>query len=164
MVKMTVYGLALDETAQVPVLILKDVKEDTTLPIWVGATEAMAISLALNKVALPRPMTHDLMLNLVHQLGAEVLRVELVREERGTYFAEIVLQVAEEEMRVDSRPSDAISLSLRAKCDLWVSKQVLETALEQLGDAESRLTPNTDRESWEAILQQYSGDDNKYKM
>ena len=84
MVEMKVFGLALDEDSQVPVLILKDMAEEKVLPIWIGAMEAMAISMALNEMSLPRPMTHDLLLNMVKGLGGEITAVEVVSLDEGT--------------------------------------------------------------------------------
>ena len=115
MVEMKVFGLALDEDSQVPVLILKDMAEEKVLPIWIGAMEAMAISMALNEMSLPRPMTHDLLLNMVKGLGGEITAVEVVSLDEGTYFAEIEVLVGEEKRRIDARPSDAVALALRAK-------------------------------------------------
>ncbi|WP_449242708.1 bifunctional nuclease family protein, partial [Desulfovibrio sp.] len=109
MVRVEVFGLALDEKSQAPVLILKAVDGERILPIWIGAMEAMAISVALNKVAFPRPMTHDLLLNVLRGLGGQVSRVEVTTVEEGTFFAEIVISKGGETLRVDSRPSDAMA-------------------------------------------------------
>ncbi|BBD08341.1 bifunctional nuclease family protein [Desulfovibrio ferrophilus] len=163
MVEMKVYGLALDETSQVPVLVLKDLAEEQTLPIWIGAMEAMAISLVLNEVSLPRPMTHDLLLNLAEGVGGKVSRVEIVRLEGGTYYAEIEVDLGEEIRRIDSRPSDAVALALRAGCSIFVADEVLAEAARE--SADSRPEFKTEEASkWNDLLEQFSEDDNKYKM
>ena len=163
MVEMKVYGLALDEGSQVPVLVLKDMDEVLALPIWIGAMEAMAISLVLNDVSLPRPMTHDLLLNVVRTMGGSVARVEVVRLEGGTYYAEIVVAMGGEERRVDARPSDAVALALRAACPIMVARDILD---EVGGEAaESRPVLKTEEaDKWSELLEKFSEDDSKYKM
>ncbi|MDD4732577.1 MAG: bifunctional nuclease family protein, partial [Desulfovibrio sp.] len=119
MVEMQVFGLAMDEHTQSPILVLKNEAQDRVLPIWIGAMEAMSISLAINKVAFPRPMTHDLLLSVIAGLDADVVRVEITDMEEGTYFAELVLDGQGGERRVDSRPSDAIALAVRAEAPVF---------------------------------------------
>ncbi len=164
MVEMKVFGLALDEDSQVPVLILKDQEEKTVLPIWIGAMEAMAISLALNKVAFPRPMTHDLMLNVLTAMEGKVLRIEVTTLEEGTYFAEIVVRQGEAERRIDSRPSDAIALALRAEAAIHVSEEVLEAAGGAASKYEEPVLKTEDAEKWNEMLEDFDIDDIKYKM
>lgn len=163
MVEMKVFGLAVDEDSQVPVLILKDLEEKQVLPIWIGATEAMAISLALNEVKLPRPMTHDLLLNVFKELGAAVLGVSVVSLEDGTYYAEIEVAVGETKKRIDSRPSDAIALALRAGSPIRVSEAVLtQAALNGKGEGQPGLS-SEDADKWTKLLESFDPDD-KYKM
>lgn len=162
MVEMKVAGLALDEKSQVPVLVLKDAQEMHTLPIWIGAMEAMAISLVLNEVTLPRPMTHDLLLNMVDGLGGNVHRVDITRIDAGTYYAEIIIHIGEEEHRIDSRPSDAVALALRADCSIHVAEQVLDSveADVTLGKPEF---DSEEADKWTELLEDLE-DDTKYKM
>lgn len=164
MVEMKVYGLALEEGSQVPVLVLKDMDEVQALPIWIGAMEAMAISLVLNDVKLPRPMTHDLLLNMVRGLGAAIDRVEVVRLENGTYFAEVVLVVGGKEKRVDSRPSDAVALALRAECPILVADEILEEVAGDVSGQQHAVIKTDDADKWKDLLDQLSEDDSKYKM
>jgi hypothetical protein len=162
---MQVFGLALDEDSQVPVLILKDkAEEKTVLPIWIGAMEAMAISLTLNKVAFPRPMTHDLLLNVFNALEGKVQRIEVTTLEEGTYFAEIVVQQGDQERRIDSRPSDAIALALRAEAAIFVSEEVLESAGAAASGDEEPVLKSEDAEKWNEMLERFDIDDIKYKM
>lgn len=164
MVEMIVFGLALDEDSQMPILILKDKTEDVIFPIWIGALEAMSISMTLNKVAVPRPMTHDLMLNVLEKLSAQLKAVEIVSIHEGTYYAELVLGVGDEERRVDCRPSDSIALALRAGAPIRVAEEViaLNRTLQKSGFQEE--LKGEDSEKWTEILSRYNLDDIKYKM
>jgi uncharacterized protein len=160
MIEMHVYGLALDEATQVPILILKDKEEKNVLPIWIGAMEAVAISLVLNEISVPRPMTHDLLLKTIEQLGAEVKNIAIVDLKEGTYYAEILVAFHENTITIDSRPSDAIALALRAKAPIFTKQRVLDqvvTVRKEKGGAEGK-------EDWADILERFSLDDTKYKM
>jgi len=164
MIEMKVFGLALDEESQVPVLILKDMAEKAVLPIWIGAMEAMAISLALNEVKLPRPMTHDLLLRLVEALDAQVVSVNVISLTEGTYYAEIELEVGGDTRRVDSRPSDAIALALRARAPILVAEPVLQQVAKESKDATVVAFASDDAEKWTEILEKFDLNDTKYKM
>ena len=164
MIEMKVFGLALDEESQVPVLILKDSEEKTVLPIWIGAMEAMAISLALNDVELPRPMTHDLLLSMIHKLDAHVVAVNVTELTEGTYYAEIEVEVEGGIRRIDSRPSDAIALALRAKAPILVAEPVLQQVAKESKDATVVAFASDDAEKWTEILEKFDLDDTKYKM
>ncbi|MFV0348418.1 MAG: bifunctional nuclease family protein [Halodesulfovibrio sp.] len=128
MVVMQVAGLTLDEQTKAPILVLKSVQGNDTLPIWIGAMEAMAISVVINAVSVPRPLTHDLMLSTIGKLGAELLGVEIVDLREGTYFAELDILSAGTRHKVDSRPSDGIALALRAGVPILVRQSVLDAA------------------------------------
>ncbi len=163
MVAVQVFGLALDEDSQVPILILKS-EDDTMFPIWIGAMEAMAISMALNNLTPPRPMTHDLLLSVVDKLGATVLAVEIISVVEGTYYAELVLMQGERQMRIDCRPSDGVALALRAKAGIFVAPEVLAAGAARVsGDFQEVLTDESS-EKWTEILARVSLDDLKYKM
>ncbi len=164
MLEMKVFGLALDEDSQVPVLILKDREEKTVLPIWIGAMEAMAISLVLNEVKLPRPMTHDLLLNAIHDLGGSVAAVSVTSLREGTYYAEIEIDIRGERKRIDSRPSDAIALALRAGVPIMVAQDVFAQMAAE-GKTGSVVAFGTeDADKWTEILEKFTHDDTKYKM
>lgn len=164
MVEMTVFGLALDEDSQMPILILKDTTEDIIFPIWIGAMEAMSISMALNKVAVPRPMTHDLVLNILDKLSTRLTAVEIVSIHEGTYYAELVLRVEEGERRVDCRPSDSIALALRAEVPIRVSEDVIALNKTLQKGVFQEVVKGEDSDKWTDILSKYSLDDIKYKM
>ncbi|EHJ47188.1 protein of unknown function DUF151 [Solidesulfovibrio carbinoliphilus subsp. oakridgensis] len=164
MIEMKVFGLALDEESQVPVLILKDLQEKAVLPIWIGAMEAMAISLALNDVSLPRPMTHDLLLNMIHKLDAHVVAVHVTELTEGTYYADIEVEVEGGIRRIDSRPSDAIALALRAKAPILVSEPVLDQVANESKDATVVAFSSDDTDKWTELLEKFDLTDTKYKM
>ncbi len=164
MVEMKVYGLALDEDTQVPVLVLKDKEEKSVLPIWIGAMEAMAISLALNGVKLPRPMTHDLLLSTISALDAKVMAVNVISLKDGTYYAEVEVDQGGVRKNIDCRPSDGIALALRAEAPITVDEEVLTQAeTEKKIDAKPVLHTN-DADKWNELLEKLNIDDTKYKM
>ena len=161
---MKVFGLAVDAKAQSPVLILKDEARDLALPIWIGPVEAMSISLAINEVESPRPMTHDLCVRLVQVLGGVVLSVEIVALREGTFFADLVLQVAGAVRRVDCRPSDAVAVAVRAKVPIRVAQAVLDEAGTRSLDSARAMFSGLERDKWTDELENLSPDDLKYKM
>lgn len=137
-VEMKVRGLALDPLSNMPIIILRDEEEKRSLPIWVGIFEANAIALELEKIATPRPMTHDLIKNILESLEAKVAKIMVNDLRENTFFAEIHLKVGESEITVDSRPSDAIALALRVGAPIFVEEEVVRKAksVEVAKDAE----------------------------
>lgn len=127
-VEMKVSGLALDSISNMPIIILKDLEEKRSLPIWVGVFEANAIALELEKVTTPRPMTHDLIRNLLEALNAHVEKIVVNDLRDNTFYATIYLILDGDEVQVDSRPSDAIALALRTKSPIFVSEDVVNKA------------------------------------
>ena len=127
-VEMKVRGLALDPVSNLPIIILRDDEEKRSLPIWVGIFEANAIALELEKIATPRPMTHDLIKNVLEAVDAKVEKIVVNDLRENTFFALIHLRMGEEEVTVDSRPSDAIALALRAGAPIFVDDDVVRRA------------------------------------
>ncbi len=125
-VRMGVKALIVDPIANMPVVILRDDAEKNLLPIWVGLFEANAIALQMEGVTTPRPMTHDLLKNVIEKIEGDVLRVVINALEENTFYAQIHLRVADKELLVDSRPSDAIALALRMNAPVFVEEEVLE--------------------------------------
>src|SRR3981081_2188555 len=121
-VEMTIRGLLLDPVTQMPIVILKDVSGDAVLPIWVGVYEANAIALEIEKVSTPRPMTHDLIKNVLTGLKAQVHKVVVTELREDTFYAVIWLERSGEVISVDSRPSDALALALRGDCPIFVEE------------------------------------------
>jgi uncharacterized protein len=126
MVKMEIKGLLMDPVSNMPVVILRDQQDGLFLPIWVGIFEANAIAIEMEKISAPRPMTHDLLRNVISELGIRVDRVVVTELKDNTFFARIHLSRGEESWSVDSRPSDAIALALRAQAEIFVEEDVLE--------------------------------------
>jgi uncharacterized protein len=127
-VEMKVRGLALDPMSNMPIIILRDEEDKRSLPIWVGIFEANAIALELEKIATPRPMTHDLIKNILEAIDARVQKVVVTDLRDNTFFAVLHLQIGEREYTVDSRPSDAIALALRVAAPIYVDEDVVRRA------------------------------------
>lgn len=163
MVTMEIFGLALDDNNKAPILLLKG-EEHRVLPIWIGAVEAMAISMALNQVPFPRPMTHDLLLNVIRDMGGTVKRVEITDIEEGTFYAEIIVETEGGTRQIDSRPSDAIALAVRAECPISVGEDVLESAGVPYHEDGETVLKTEDADKWLEELNKLSEDDTKYKM
>jgi uncharacterized protein len=128
MVEMKVEGLTLDPLTNMPIIILKDLAGDKALPIWVGYFEANAIALEIEKINTPRPMTHDLLNNIISSLQAKVKHILVTDLKDNTFFAEISVIQNGTDMTIDSRPSDAIALALRSKSPIFVEEKVIEAA------------------------------------
>ena len=127
-VEVRIRGLMMDPATNMPIVVLKDVASDTVMPIWVGIYEANAIAIEIEKMAAPRPMTHDLTRNLIHHLNAQLERVVITEIRDETFFAVLWLRHGDEPLMVDARPSDAIALALRFDCPIFVSEHVLNAA------------------------------------
>ena len=164
MVEMKIFGLALDEQSQVPLLILKNQDETKVLPIWIGAMEAMSISVSLNKVSISRPLTHDLMLNTLETLGASITSVVVVDLREGTYYAEIHLEQQDRTYIVDSRPSDAIALAVRLNVPVYANEQLLERMDKRFEEQSEAVLKDEESEKWTEMLQNVDVDDFKYRM
>jgi len=121
-------AVRVDLQSNTPVILLQEKDGERSLPIFIGAPEATAIAFAIQGVAVPRPMTHDLMKDLVEQLGARVSRVVVTEVRDKTYFAEIHLDVAGRHLEVSSRPSDAVALAARTGSPLFVEDQLMDDA------------------------------------
>ena len=127
-VEVRIRGLMMDPATNMPIVVLKDVASDTVMPIWVGIFEANAIAIEIEKMAAPRPMTHDLTRNLIHHLNGSLERVVITELRDDTFFAVLWVRQDNEPITIDARPSDAIALALRADCPIYVSEQVLQSA------------------------------------
>ena len=128
MVEMKVEGLTLDPLTNMPIVILKDLEGSKALPIWVGIFEANAIALEIESIATPRPMTHDLIKNLINTFKAEIKHILVNELKDNTFYAVISLAINGDTLNIDSRPSDAIALALRVKAPIFVDETVIEAA------------------------------------
>ncbi len=127
--RMKVRSVIPDPRSGTPILVLEDFETGQKwLPLWIGVAEANSILMALQHTAVPRPMTHDLLRNLVHDLKARVLRIKISDLKENTFIATIYLQTASETLQLDSRPSDAVALALRTDSPIFVSSQILARA------------------------------------
>jgi bifunctional DNase/RNase len=127
-VEMKIRGLMMDPVTNMPIVVLKDVNGTAILPIWVGVYEANAIALEIEKVATPRPMTHDLIRNLLFGLDAGVKKIVVNELKEDTFYAVIWLERDGKLISVDSRPSDALAIALRLDCPIYVEETVLKTS------------------------------------
>jgi len=165
-IQMSVGGLTLDPVTKAPIVILQDRDNKLNLPIWIGLLEATAMATELEGIKMSRPMTHDLLRNLLSELGATVECVQITDLKDNTYFAAIHLRVSGEVRIVDSRPSDAISLALRTKSPIYVDKRVIESSsiLQQSEEGAETNFSSVSRDKWTEILEKMTPDDFKYKM
>jgi len=165
-IPMSVGGLTLDPATKAPIVILRDDDNTLNLPIWIGLLEATAIATELEGIQMARPMTHDLLRNLIGELGATVESIEISDLRENTYYAVINLRIGGAARAIDSRPSDAISLALRFKSPIYVARRVLEASsvLQQNESSNENNLSNVSRDQWSEILEKMSPDDFKYKM
>jgi bifunctional DNase/RNase len=128
-IEVKIRGLMMDPNSGTPIIILKDINSELMLPIWVGAYEANAIAVEIEKIVPQRPMTHDLLRNLIVETGAEVSRVVITELRDNTFFAVIEMVKEDgEKLSLDSRPSDAIALALRADSPIFVNEDVINAS------------------------------------
>ena len=162
-IKMNVTGLTIDPFTNMPIVILKDDDQNIALPIWIGLVEASAIATEIEAVQVSRPMTHDLLKVLLGQLNARLTHVEIVDLTDKTFFANLHIEADGQTKVIDCRPSDAIALALREKCDILVDKQVIEKSREI--ESFEATEEDAQSEKWTEILENLTQDDfGKYKM
>jgi bifunctional DNase/RNase len=150
-----VIGILLDENSKVPIVVLKTLEDNMQLPIWIGPVEAMAIQNALDNVEPARPMTHDLIKEILFGLDVKVERVVITSLTDNTFYANLVLNSKGNEVIIDSRPSDAIAIALRTNSPIFIKEEVFETLKKEM-DPDKRLSDYLDSLSPE--------DFGKYKM
>jgi len=135
MQEMNIYGVSFDLVGKQPIVLLKTADGNKFLPIWIGHPEAAAILMKLQSQAPPRPMTHDLVTDMLDQLGAQVVRITVTELRENTFYAQITVQQDGSEVDIDSRPSDAIALAIRADAPIFAADDVIEeSAIEFEGD------------------------------
>ena len=127
-IEMTIKGLMVDPITNTPIIILRDKDGQRVLPIWVGMFEANAIALQIENVMTPRPMTHDLLKNVIHDLHGQVEKIVVSDLRENTFYALIYLRVNGDMVAIDARPSDAIALALRARAPIFVEEKVFDNA------------------------------------
>ncbi len=130
LIEMKVDSLAMDPLTNVPILILKNDLENRTLPIWIGVLEASAIVTELENISFSRPITHDLIYSIMNSTDVDVLKIEVTDIKENVYYAQIHLSSKGEHITVDSRPSDAIAIALRAEAPIFVDSSVLDSSID----------------------------------
>ncbi len=133
--EMKVSCIVADPFTDMPVVILNEEEGERSLPLWVGFEEASAIAMEIKKTPRPRPLTHDLLKNIITATGYEIAKIEITELRESTFYAQLCIKKDEEELLVDSRPSDAIAIALRTGCRIMVDEQVIKAALSlKVGD------------------------------
>jgi len=127
-IEMTIKGLMVDPITNMPIVILRDKEGQKVLPIWVGIFEANAIALQIENISTPRPMTHDLLRNIIQDLNASVQKIVVSDLQENTFYALIYLSLNGDTVAIDARPSDAIALALRTKAPIFVEEVVIDNA------------------------------------
>jgi hypothetical protein len=158
-IEMSIKGLMVDPISNMPIVILRDKEGTRTLPIWVGMFEANAIALQIENISTPRPMTHDLLRNVIQDLKASVEKIVVCDLQDGTFYALIYLHVNGESLAIDSRPSDAIALALRTRAPIFVEETVIDSA-----KTVDVATDKADADRLQKYLESLDPDDLGYKM
>lgn len=154
--RMKVHRLVLDPNTNSPIVILQDEETGAMLPIWIGIFEAHAIAMKLEGVDSPRPMTHDLLSNAIREISGAVTRVDVVDLQDNTYYARIHVLVGDKNHELDSRPSDAIALALRAEAPVYVANHVLERSQIEPAEAGEGEEGESEEDEWTRILKNFN--------
>lgn len=165
MIEMKVAGLTMDPLTNTPIVILKDLDNKRAIPIWIGLYEATAIATEMEQIAFSRPMTHDLLRDVLNSLEVAVDKIEIVDIRNNTFFANIHLKKEGRLIVVDSRPSDAIALALRAKVPIFVDEKVIEKSRNVDFGLKDEDIDDIKKEKLKEFLENLSQEDfGKYKM
>lgn len=163
-ITMAISGLTVDPVTNSPIVILKEVDGDLTLPIWIGLLEATAIASEMEGIKFSRPMTHDLLKNLMELVDIKVAKIEVSDLKNNTYYAVIHFKHGDKEMTIDARPSDALAISLRVNVPILVAEEVIS----QSSQIDLKSVPQDKSEKgkkWQEILESLNPEDfGKYKM
>ena len=124
--KVTIAGMTMDPSSNTPIIILKSEEDEQAIPIWIGLLEATSIASALQNIQFDRPMTHDLLLGVIDQMGGTLARVMVSDLSSNTFYARLLIERDGESIEVDSRPSDAIALAVHVGCPIFVAEKVLD--------------------------------------
>ncbi len=161
---MYVHAITLDPESNSPILILKELEGERTLPIWIGLLEATAIATEMEKIEFVRPMTHDLAVNLLASLDVQIPRIEVSALKDNTYYAFITLKQGDRVVKVDARPSDAVAIALRTDAAILVDEAVLRKTRPVSQVNLSRESLSNERRKWKEILEDLDPDSFKYKI
>ena len=165
LIPMKVSGITIDPFTNMPIVILKDLEEKNAVPIWIGLVEASAIASELEGIHTPRPMTHDLLRNILGLLNIKISRIAVMDLRDNTYFATIFLQNDGKEIEIDSRPSDAIALALRTGSTILVDDQIISKSRQIELSTNQEEDEGKKRQKWLNLLENLTPEDfGKYKM
>ena len=161
---MVISGLTVDPLTNSPIVILKEIDGDRTLPIWIGLLEATAIASELEGIKFARPMTHDLLKNIMGLIEVKVNKIEVCDLKNNTYYALIYFDHKGKEVSIDARPSDALAISLRVKAPIFVAEEIINKSkeIDLKPEAEDK---SEEGKKWQKILEGLNPEDfGKYKM
>ncbi len=159
-IEMTIKGLMVDPITNMPIIILRDADGQRVLPIWVGIFEANAIALQMENISTPRPMTHDLLRNVIEDLAGRITKIVVSDLRDNTFYALIYVDTGSDSVAIDARPSDAIALALRAQAPIFVEESVIDNA-----KGVDFSTDNADSERLQKWLESLDPEElGKYKM
>ncbi|MEE8300095.1 MAG: bifunctional nuclease family protein [Desulfatiglandales bacterium] len=163
---MTISSINMDPVTNSPIIILEEIEGKQTLPIWIGLLEATAIASEIEGVRFSRPMTHDLLKNIMDKTDIKINRIEICDLKDNTYYARIHMTMNDETLSIDSRPSDAIAIALRTKAPIFVSDEVLKKSKQIEATKEGEATDKSEQgKKWQDILEKLNPEDfGKYKM
>ncbi len=162
--EVTIAGMTMDPTSNTPIIILKSVKGDQAIPIWIGLLEATSIASALRNIQFDRPMTHDLFKNLIETMNLDVSKIEVCDLKNNTFYAKIYFTSEEKNFHMDARPSDAIAIAIRFSAPIYVDDKIIEQS--QMFDTDYEMTDDTEEgKKWAEYLEKLTPDDfGKYKV
>jgi len=159
LIEVKVQSLGLDRASNTPVVILQELDGERVLPIWIGPGEASAIAMQLAEMKFSRPLTHDLLLDVVREMGGKMSRVVITRVADSTYYAELVIQSGDETVTVDARPSDSIAVALRSEARIFANDSLLERASIEITEEEASADPTAMGQAAEEGEEDESGED-----
>ena len=162
--EMKLSGLIMDSTTNAPVIILKDLEDKEVISLWIGLLEASAIAVELEKIDLPRPMTHDLVKNVLDSLNIKVLKIEIADLRANTFYAYIHLGMDGKTFTIDARPSDAIAIALRTKSPIYVDEKVIKKSKKMDLESIKEVEKTDESKELKDLLEKMSPDDFEYKM
>jgi bifunctional DNase/RNase len=162
--EVTIAGMTMDPTSNTPIIILKSVKSDQAIPIWIGLLEATSIASALRNIKFDRPMTHDLFKNFIETMNLDVSKIEVCDLKNNTFYAKIYFTSEERNFHMDARPSDAIAIAIRFSAPIYVDDKIIEQS--QMVDTDYEMIDETEEgKKWAEYLGNLSPDDfGKYKV
>ena len=162
--RVNIAGMTIDPTSNTPIIILKSVEGDKSVPIWIGLLEATSIASALRNIKFDRPMTHDLFKNFIENLNMHVTKVEVCDLKDNTFYARIYFSSIEKDFSMDARPSDAIAIALRFKAPIYVDDKIIEKSQNPEGSYDM-VNGSDEGKKWAEYLEKLSPEDfGKYKI